>query len=110
MTEQTRTLLIIGAVAVGAYLVYKRATGPNQNRVASTTITSSSTGTGQSVTAATGQGASGDASFWNSLGSVGKGLNGAVSSVESTYNNIYDLFGGGSTSTNTGQGNNGTAG
>lgn len=106
MTEQTKTILIVGGVAVLAYLAYKKAT----TAARPSPITSSTAGIGNSVAAATGNGSGGSTDFWATLGSAGKGLNGAVSSVESTYNSVYDLFGGGSSSTGTGQGNNGTAG
>ncbi len=104
MTENVKTLLIVGAVAVGGYLIYKKLSGGN--RVSGLVHT----GTGNSTYAATGNGTSGSADFWSTLGNVGKGLNGAVSSVESTYNGIYDLFGGQPTTSGTGQGNNGTNG
>ena len=107
MTENVKTILIVGGVAIVGFIVYKKFTAP---AVRSTPITSSTAGTGNSVAAATKGGATGDASFWNTLGTAGKGLNGAVSSVESAYNSVYDLFGGGSSSTPTAQGNNGTQG
>ena len=104
MTEKTKTILIIGGVAVVGYLLYKKFTAPAVHPAVTTHI-----GTGQSISTATGGGTSGSADFWSSLGSVGKGLNSGVSAVESTYNNIYDLFGGNSTSTSV-TGNNATAG
>ena len=105
MTENTRTLLIVGGVAIVAYLAYKSATG----KVKPNAISQSTSGMGQSVSAATGQGSTGSTSFWDTLGSAGKGLNSGVSAVESTYNTVYDLFGGNSTSTAP-TGNNATGG
>lgn len=105
MTESTKTYLIIGGVALVAFLIYKRTTIGNR----ASPVVHSTAGTGQSVSASTGQGAAGGTSFWDTLGSVGKGLNSGVSAVESTYNSVYDLFGGNSTSTAP-TGNNGTAG
>lgn len=107
MQLDTKSILIIGGVALGGFLAYKYFTKP---AVKPTSISKSTTGTGNSVAAATGNGSGGTADFWGTLGAAGKGLNGAVSSVESTYNNVYDLFGGNSSSSGTGQGNNGTAG
>lgn len=106
MKESTKTILIVGGVALVAFLAYKKVT----TTVKPNPITKSTAGTGNSVAAATGNGSGGSTDFWSTLGSAGKGLNGAVSSVESTYNSVYNLFGGDSSSTNTGQGNNGTAG
>ena len=97
MTESTKTLLIVGGVALGAYLLYKKFTA---GRVVPTTLTHQ--GTGQSVSAATGQGAAGSAGFWATLGNIGQGLNAGTSAVESTYNNIYDLFGGQPSTASTG--------
>jgi len=110
MNQNTKTLLIVGGVALAAFLIYKRTTGTVGARASSSGIGSSTAGTGNSVSAATGQGSGGETSFWNTLGAAGKGLNAGVSSVESLYNSAQDLFGGGPSSTNTGQGNNGTAG
>lgn len=113
MNETTKTILIVGGVAVVAFLAYKqitaqKATAAGAGRVSP--VTQSTSGTGNSVPAATGNGSGGEVDFWNTLGSAGKGLNSATSSVESLYNSASDLFGGGSSSTGTGQGNNGTAG
>lgn len=105
MNETTKTILIVGGVALVGYLAYKKFTAP---KVLPNPVTQSTAGTGQSVGAATHTGTQGETSFWNQLGSLGSGLNSAVSAVESTYNSIY---GGPDTSaTNTGQGNNGTGG
>ena len=106
MTEQTKTILIVGGIALVAYLAYKK----SSTKLAKSPIASSTAGTGNSVAAATGNGSGGSTDFWTTLGAAGKGLNSAVSSVESTYNSVYDLFGGNSNSTGTGQGNNGTLG
>lgn len=111
MGKTTQMILIVGGLAIAGYIVYKKfGAAPAGGTRVSSPVTTSTSGTGNSVTATTQQGANGDASFFNSLGSVGQGLNQGVSTVESTYNNIYDLFGGQPTSTNTGQGNNSTAG
>lgn len=107
MTENMKTILIVGGVAIVGFIAYKKFTAP---KVSASPVTASTAGTGNGIAAITKGGATGDASFWNSLGSAGKGLNDATSSVESLYNNVYNLFGGNSSSTNTGQGNNGTAG
>jgi hypothetical protein len=103
MTENVKTLLIVGGVAIVGFIVYKKFTAP---AVTASPIAKSTAGTGNSVAAATKGGATGDADFWQNIGAAGKGLNDAVSSVESGYNSIYNLFGGGQSSTNTGQGNN----
>lgn len=111
MNETTKTFLIVGGVAVVAFLAYKQITAQKAagaGRVSP--VTASTAGTGNSVPAATGNGSGGETSFWNTLGSVGKGLNSGTSAVESLYNSASDLFGGNSSSTNTGQGNNGTEG
>src|SRR6266700_6644699 len=98
MTENTRTLLIVVGVTVVGYLIYKRVNASAGNAARVSPVTSSTTGTGgQQVSGSSGgQSAAGSATFWNSLGSIGRGLNSSVSSVESTYNNVYDLFGGNS--------------
>lgn len=108
MNANTRTLLIIGGVAVLAWLVYQKATGPSQTRVNKSPIGGATGGAGQTISGATGQGSGGETSFWNSLGALGQGLNTATSSVESLYNQANNDLG--LNSTNTGQGNNGTAG
>lgn len=104
MTENVKTLLIVGAVAVGGYLLYKKFTAP-----AVTAAPVVHSGVGQNTYSATGSGTQGNADFWSSLGSVGKGLNSGVSAVESTYNSVYDLFGGNTTSVAP-TGNNATGG
>jgi hypothetical protein len=85
-------ILVAGAAAVGFLLwqEYKR------NKPLTPNQTTASGQGSQSVGAATANGTGGSGSFWDTLGNVGKGLNSGVSSVESTYNNIYDLFGGNS--------------
>lgn len=104
MTESTKTLLIIGGVALIGYLIYNKVTTAKPRQVLA------GPGPGQTVSGSTSGGSTGSANFWQTLGNVGQGLNAGVSSVESTYNNIYDLFGGQPSTTGTGQGNNGTAG
>lgn len=97
MTHNTKSLLIVAGVAVGAWLLYNYFT---RGRLIPNAI--SNPGSGQSVAGSTAQGAGGSADFWSTLGNVGKGLNSAVSTVEADYNKVYDLFGGGSTSTPSG--------
>jgi hypothetical protein len=87
MTDNVKTLLIVGGIAVVAYIAYKSFTG--KGRVIPGTVAA---GGGQVTAPQAGAGSA--TSFWDTLGNVGKGLNEGVSSVESTYNNIYDLFGG----------------
>jgi len=103
MNETTKTLLIVGAVAIVGYVVYSKLT---KGKLTASPLVNS--GVGQNIQQVH-SGAS-DASFWDTLGNVGKGLNDATSAVESTYNNVYNLFGGQPTTQNTGQGNNGTLG
>lgn len=110
MDSTTKNILIIGGLAIVGFIVYKKFGAPSGGQVAASPVVHSTSGTGNSVTAATNQGSNGEATFWQSLGSVGQGLNSGISTVESTYNNLSDPFGGQPTSTDTGQGNNGTAG
>lgn len=105
MTENVKTALIIGSVAIVGWLIYQKVTAPSLKK-----SPLANSGTGNNVTASTSSGTTGSADFWSSLGNVGQGLNSAVSSVESTYNGVYDLFGGQSSTASTGQGNNGTGG
>jgi hypothetical protein len=106
MNETTKNILIIGGVAFAAFLIYKKVTAPGV--VGKSPITKSTAGTGNSVASTTGNGSGGDANFWNTLGANGQGLNQGISSVESLYNSANNLLG--FSSTDTGNGNNGTAG
>jgi hypothetical protein len=92
MNETTKTLLIVGGIALVGYLLYRKATG--QSLIPSK-ITSQ--GTGNSVPAQTAGGSQGSANWWNQIGSIATGVNSVVGGVESTYNKVYDYFGGGST-------------
>lgn len=91
MTESTKTWLIVGAVAVGAYLLYKKFTSPGPLFGKPTGLVNQPNGQTTSTTTQQG-GLVND--FWSTLGNVGKGLNQATSSAESSLNSIYDLFGG----------------
>ncbi len=105
MKFDTKTILILAAIGIVGYVVWKKYSG-TANRVAATTNSGS---TGNNAGKASGT-TSGSADFWGTLGNVGQGLNSATSSVESTYNGIYDLFGSAPTTASGGSGNNGTAG
>lgn len=88
MNETTKTILIVGAIGVLAWVVYRKATGKSIMPAAT------SPGTGNSVPAQTNNGAGGSANWWQNLGSIGTGISSVVGGVESTYNNVYDYFGG----------------
>jgi hypothetical protein len=94
MTDKTfhQVILVAGAAAVG-FLLWQEF---KRNQTLKPNQTTASGQGSQSVGTATGNGSGGSTSFWDTLGNVGKGLNSGVSSVESTYNNVYDLFGGNS--------------
>lgn len=91
MKLDTNTILVIAVAGLAGYFIYTYA---KRGAAASATTVQ---GTGNSVAAATNNGSGGSGSFWDTLGNVGKGLNSGVSSVESGYNSIYDLFGGSDT-------------
>jgi len=97
MTDNMKTWLIVGGVAVAGYLAYKYVTGKGLGGKAPSSLVHQ--GPGQSSSAATVQGSTGSTDWWSTIGNIGKGLNSATSAVESTYNNIYDIFAGNSQAT-----------
>lgn len=80
MSETTKTLLIVGGIALAGFLAYKYVTGKSVARNASGTT---ATPTNSTTSASTGL------SGWlSAIGGVVSGLGSTANSVENSYNNL----------------------